>query len=215
MGKFKNINKKIQVVGSGDQFDDTIQFYNKLDANAVTQLGFRADNGNVVLAKVNAAGDILSDLETFVYSDVTSPTSTGLENLIDTLNSYIDTDSSVGDAVQIGIAVTDELSNISTGTSKITFRMPFDMTLTSVRASVNTAPTGADIEVDINEEAVSILSTVISIDATEESSEDSATPPVISDTALANDAEMTIDVDQIGSTLAGAGLKIWLIGTRV
>ena len=214
MGKFKNINKKIQVVGSGDQFDDTIQFYNKLDANAVTQLGFRADNGNVILAKVNAAGDILGDLETFAYSDVTSPTSTGLENLIDTLNSYIDTDSSVGDAVQIGIAVTDELSNISTGTSKITFRMPFDMTLTSVRASVNTAPTGADIEVDINEEAVSILSTVISIDATEESSEDSATPPVISDTALANDAEMTIDVDQIGSTIAGKGLKIWLIGVK-
>jgi len=31
---------------------------------------------------------------------------------------------------------------------------------------------------------------------------------------LADDAEITIDIDQVGSTVAGAGLKIWLIGTR-
>ena len=92
--------------------------------------------------------------------------------------------------------------------------VPYAMTVTDVRASVATAPVGSTIEVDINEGGVSILSTVLSIDASEKTSETAATPAVISDSALADDAEITIDIDQVGSSTAGAGLKIWLIGTR-
>jgi hypothetical protein len=47
----------------------------------------------------------------------------------------------------------------------------------------------------------------------EKTSTTAATPAVISDSAIADDAELTIDIDQIGSTIAGAGLKITLIGT--
>jgi len=36
---------------------------------------------------------------------------------------------------------------------------------------------------------------------------------VISTSALTDDAEITIDIDQVGNTVAGTGLKIWLIGT--
>lgn len=112
------------------------------------------------------------------------------------------------------IAVSDETTDLTTGTAKITFRMPCAVNLTEVRASVTTAPTGAAIQADINEEGVSILSTKLTIDAGEKTSEDAATPPVISDGALADNAEMTVDIDQIGSSVAGAGLKITLIGTR-
>ena len=35
-----------------------------------------------------------------------------------------------------------------------------------------------------------------------------ATAAVISDTSIADDAEMTIDIDAIGSSTAGAGLKV-------
>ena len=41
-----------------------------------------------------------------------------------------------------------------------------------------------------------------------------ATPAVISDTALASGAEIILDIDAVGSTIAGAGLKVTLIGTR-
>jgi hypothetical protein len=92
--------------------------------------------------------------------------------------------------------------------------MPYAMTLESVRASVTTAPTGSAIEVDINESGITILSTKISIDAGEKTSVTAAIPPVISDSALADNAEITIDLDQIGSTVAGTGLKIYLIGKR-
>ena len=101
-----------------------------------------------------------------------------------------------------------------TGTAKVTFRTPHAMTLTEVRASVNTAPVGSTIIVDINEGGSTILSTKLTIDASEKTSKTAAVAAVISDTALADDAEMTIDIDQIGSSTAGKGLKVWLIGYR-
>ena len=114
----------------------------------------------------------------------------------------------------IVIACSDETSDLTTGTAKVTFRMPFAMTLSDVRASVGTAPTGATVTVDINEGGTSILSTKLTIDATEKTSTTAATAAVISDSALADDAEITIDIDQVGSTVAGAGLKVTLIGER-
>jgi hypothetical protein len=114
----------------------------------------------------------------------------------------------------ITVAVSDETTNLTTGTAKLTFRMPYAMTLTEVRASVNTAPVGSTIIVDINEGGTSILSTKLSIDASETTSTTAATPAVISDAALADDAQITIDIDQIGSSTAGTGLKVTLIGTR-
>ncbi len=112
------------------------------------------------------------------------------------------------------IACSDETTALTTGTAKVTFRMPYAFTLTAVRASVTTAPTGAVLTVDINEGGVSILSTKLTIDATEKTSTTAATPAVISDTALADDAEITIDIDTVGSTVAGAGLKVALIGYK-
>lgn len=114
----------------------------------------------------------------------------------------------------IEIACSDETTALTTGTAKVTFRMPYAMTLTSVKASVTTAPTDATLNVDINKTGTgSILSTVITIDASEKTSTTAATPPVISTSSLSADDEITIDIDQVGSTIAGAGLKVYLIGT--
>lgn len=115
----------------------------------------------------------------------------------------------------LAIACSDESTALTAGTAKTTIRMPYAFTLTEVRASVTTAPTGASLlTVDINENGTTILSTKLTFDASEKTTTTAATAAVISDTALANDAEITIDIDQIGSTIAGAGLKIYLIGTR-
>lgn len=120
--------------------------------------------------------------------------------------------------VEIPIAVGDEGSALTTGISKVKFRLPFAMTVTSVYASVGTAPTGATVIVDINEDTgggpTSILSTKLSIDATEKDSSTASTAAVISDASLAINAEITIDIDQVGSTIAGAGLKVWLRGYK-
>jgi hypothetical protein len=117
-------------------------------------------------------------------------------------------------AQEIITAVSDETTALTTGTAKVTFRMPNAMTLTDVRASVTTAPTGSVLTADINEGGTSVLSTKLTIDAGEKTSTTAATPAVISDSALADDAEITIDIDGVGSSVAGAGLKVTLIGTR-
>jgi hypothetical protein len=93
--------------------------------------------------------------------------------------------------------------------------MPFAMTLSEVRINVNTAPTGSAIQVDIKENGTTIFSTKPQIDVSTKTSVGSGTPAVISDSALADDAEMTVDIDQVGSTIAGKGLKICLIGVKV
>ena len=110
-------------------------------------------------------------------------------------------------------AASDETTALTAGADKATFRMPYAFTLTAVRASLTTAGTGANlVTVDINEGGSTILSTKITIDATEKTSTTAAAAPVISDAALASDAEMTIDIDQIDSGGVSAGLKVTLIG---
>jgi hypothetical protein len=114
----------------------------------------------------------------------------------------------------VQLAASDETTALTTGTAKVTFRMPHAMTLTAVRASLSTAQTSGSIfTVDINEGGTSILSTKLTIDNTEKTSTTAATAAVISDSALADDAEITIDIDQIGDGTA-KGLKVTLIGTR-
>lgn len=120
----------------------------------------------------------------------------------------------VGVTESIIVAASDETTALTAGTTKVTFRMPYAFTLTAVRASLTTAQaSGSIFTVDINEGGATILSTKLTIDNTEKTSTTAATAPVLSDTALADDAEITVDIDQVGDGTA-KGLKITLIGYR-
>lgn len=118
-----------------------------------------------------------------------------------------------GQAFALCVAASDESTALTTGTAKVTFRMPAAVTLTDVRASLTTAQaTGSVLTVDVNEAGATILSTKLTFDNTEKTTTTAATPRVISDAALADDAEITIDIDQVGDGTA-KGLKVTLIGT--
>lgn len=110
------------------------------------------------------------------------------------------------------IPISDETTAITTGTAKVTFRMPYAFTLTAVRGSLSTASSSGIPTFDINEGGVSVLSVKLTIDANEKTSTTAATAAVISDSALADDAEITIDIDVAGTGAKGA--KITLIGYR-
>lgn len=116
-------------------------------------------------------------------------------------------------ASEIGVACSDESTAISATGTKTTFRMPYAMNVTEIRASLTSATATGTFTVDVNEGGVSILSTKITIDATETTSTTAATAAVISDADLADDAEITVDVDDVGDGTA-TGLKLWLIGTK-
>lgn len=110
------------------------------------------------------------------------------------------------------VAAGDETTAITAGTAKVSFRMPYAFTLTAVRASLVTAQTSGNIfTVDIHEAGTTILSVKLTVDNGELTSTTAATAPTISDAALADDALITVDVDQIGDSTA-KGLKITLIG---
>lgn len=108
------------------------------------------------------------------------------------------------------VAVSDETTALTTGTAKVTFRMPYAFTLTAIRASVNTVSSSGLPTFDVNEAGVSVFSTTLTIDASEKTSTTAATAAVISDTSLADDAEITIDQDGAGTGTKGA--KVCLIG---
>lgn len=110
------------------------------------------------------------------------------------------------------IAVGDETTAITTGTAKVTFRMPYPFNLSAVRASLTAASSSGNPTVDINEAGTSILSTKLSIDSGEKTSTTATTAAVISDSSLADDAEITIDIDTAGT--GAAGLKVTLIGSQ-
>ena len=113
------------------------------------------------------------------------------------------------------IACSGTTETLTTGTAKMTFRMPYAYTLDSVRASLTGAGGGSGTTtIDINEGGSTILSTKITIDNTELTSTTAATPPVISDSALADDASITIDIDAVTGDADETGLKVYLIGNK-
>lgn len=111
------------------------------------------------------------------------------------------------------VAASDETTAITAGTGKIKVRAPCQMKLSSSalpRASLSTAQTsGSTFTVDINEgdTPTTILTTKLTIDNTEKTSTTAATPCVLSDTTIADDAEISIDVDTVGDGTA-KGLKV-------
>lgn len=109
------------------------------------------------------------------------------------------------------VAASDETTAITTGTAKVTFRMPYAFTLTDIRGSLNTVSSSGSPIIDVNEGGTTVMSTnKVLIDVSEKTSTTAVTAVTITDTSLADDAEMTIDVDTAGT--GAKGLKICLIG---
>lgn len=111
------------------------------------------------------------------------------------------------------IACSDEGSILATGT-KVTFRMPYAMLLSSVKASLTTAQTGGSVvTVNVTANGTTIFSTKITFDNGESTTATASAPPVLSTTSLAADDEIKIVLDQIGDGTA-TGLKVYLIGLQ-
>ena len=114
------------------------------------------------------------------------------------------------------VSLTSETGSATVADGLAQIRMPFAFELSELpRAFCNTAPTGANLQFDITEAGSTIFSTKLEIDATEKTSTTATTPCVLSDSTLADDAIISFNCDQIGSTVAGAGIKLVLIGYQI
>jgi hypothetical protein len=124
--------------------------------------------------------------------------------------------SAKADTMTMIVAASDETTNLATLLAARTFRAPFALTIRSVKIDVNTAPTGASILVDLNNGANPVFTTRPEIEANELTSLDATTQPVLNSsfTSVAANEILTIDIDQVGSTIAGKGLKMTIYYTR-
>ena len=110
------------------------------------------------------------------------------------------------------VAVGDETTAITAGATKIKFRWPFhNTTLTGITVSLNEASSSGVPTFDINVGGSTILSTKLTVDAGETTSVSAATPPVLSASTIAYDAEVTVDVDVSGT--GAKGPKLNFLGT--
>lgn len=101
------------------------------------------------------------------------------------------------------MASRDGVLAVAAGTKR--FYLPVAVTIVQVQISVGTAPTGANLIVDINKNGTTIFTTQSArptITAGQFVSPQ-ATPAV---TAFASGDYLSLDVDQIGSTVAGSDL---------
>jgi len=120
----------------------------------------------------------------------------------------------------VALSVGDPSTAMTTGNNKAKFHIPAGlngMDLVEVHAEVSTAPAGstADIQLSRNGSA-DMLSTKITIDASETGSDTAAAAAVINgsnDNVSTNDT-IQIDIDQIGSSTAGSGLVVTM-GFRI
>lgn len=91
---------------------------------------------------------------------------------------------------------------------------PYDLDNITLNLAVDTAPTGSTFIVDLNVDDSSILSTKISIDAGETDSSTAATPYVLTTTSIAEGSKVTVDIDQVGATIAGQNPVLTIEGVR-
>lgn len=118
----------------------------------------------------------------------------------------------IGLPYDTSFAVSDETTAITTGTSLTTIYSPRGFNLTGVKASLTTS--GSTIsEFDIKVNGVTILSTNITIDSTENTSATAITPPVISSSSVGENDKISVDIIQAGTGATGA--KIYLIGETI
>lgn len=110
------------------------------------------------------------------------------------------------------IAVSDEVTTIVTGTGVVRFRAPYAFTLSAVRGSLSVAPSGGALEFDVKVGGSTVFSTRPTIDASETTTTTAATPSVISNPAISDDAEISFDI--VSAAASAKGLKVTLLGRR-
>jgi len=196
-------NFALRNAGTG-AFDATVTHNGTLTAGRTLTLDLVDGSRTLTLSgSLNIAGGNALTLTTTGSTSLTLPTSGTVATTAQAL------------AETFCVAASDEATALTTGTAKVTFRMPYAMsTVTAVRGSLATAQTsGTVLTFDVKELGTTIFSTKPSFNNTSRTTVGASTPAVLSDTSLADDAEMTVDITQVGDGTA-KGLKVCIIGTR-
>jgi len=156
------------------------------------------------------AGVTQTDIDTSVANLVDSAPAT-----LDTLNELA---AALGDDANFATTVTNSIANITnvvalthtgtlsayTGTKR--WYAPKNITISKIKARVDTAPTGAGIVIQVNRTTTGNVTTNQQLTVADGTTLISDTSPTIS--SMSEDDFLTIDIVSVGSTVAGENLTV-------
>jgi hypothetical protein len=100
--------------------------------------------------------------------------------------------------------------SVLVGTHRLYNDSGVNWTITSVRASVGTAPAGASIIIDVNKNGITIFTTQANRPTIAAAGNTSGKVTNMNITTVADGEYLTVDVDQVGSTTSGGDLTLQL-----
>ncbi len=107
------------------------------------------------------------------------------------------------------VEFSDQRAILVTGTGNQKWVAPIDVTIVDVQLAVGTSPTGADLVVDVNKNGTTIFTTQANRPTVPDGDADgvgaAASPDV---TTMTPGEYLSVDIDQIGSTIAGGFLTV-------
>lgn len=177
---------------------------------ALTKTKDWADNESVTFTDINANFDTLyNKFNTgLINEDIKSDAGIVESKLTFNTSSGHNHDGVTSRAIPKGYAVAIA-GTLTTGTSLTpAMYVIATQTITKVYAYVKTAPTGASILIDINKNGTSIWNTTPANRLTISAAAQSGTQTSFDTTSLAEGDILTFDIDQVGSTVAGADITI-------
>ena len=181
--------KAIKTYVDNGNSNQTSQFNTKANLSGATFTG--NVNAGILSASTLSASTIISG-------------STNLYNIFQTSTGFT--------PETIYIALSDETTQITTGTNKVTIYAPYAFSLSDVKVSLSQSGSALST-FNVKLTGTTIFSTKPTIDANEFTTATAATPRVITATTIPVDSKISFDIDTIGTGCAGA--KIYLMGYRI
>ncbi|ANS03419.1 triple helix repeat-containing collagen [uncultured Mediterranean phage uvDeep-CGR2-KM19-C269] len=111
------------------------------------------------------------------------------------------------------IPLSDETSDLTTADGVYSFYLPYALTIDKMYLSLNSTCAGADVEVDCQRNGTTIFDTDRLVVA-QGTNISTLQPDFANPTVFAIGSKMSFNIEQIGSTTAGAGLKVMIHGHR-
>jgi len=126
---------------------------------------------------------------------------------------YLGKNGTKGYTESIVLPLSDETSDLETGDAVYSFFLPYNLTVDKIYASLNTQCAGSSVIVDIKRSGMSIFDTQ-KIEVPTNSDMNTVQPDYSTGLYFPQFSKIVFNIDQVGSTTAGQGLKVMLIGHR-
>lgn len=223
--------KKISQMFSAQDISDTVSIHANVIwtfKNSALRIRNPADTFSytIVPSEISAARNatlpLLTGNDQFTFDSHATTIISKTVNL--TNNTVTDTSAAAGDLARYNgtkfvkfpvretfiIRFGDNNTVPSVANGQYEWQMPYNWQWTDVYATVSTVASTGTTTIQIQQNALDVLSTAITIDATEKSSRTAAVPAVIADNTLDVDGIITFDIDVVGS--GTKGLVLYMIG---